>query len=66
MWKQTETAAAAARGAAITTTRAPRSNTPIRLADAALQKMVREGTITQAEAIRYARDPETVQSMRRY
>ncbi len=34
--------------------------------DAALQKMVREGTITQAEAIRYARDPETVQSMRRY
>ena len=36
------------------------------LMDAALQKMVREGTITQAEAIRYARDPETVQSMRRY
>ena len=26
----------------------------------------KEGTITQAEAIRYARDPETVQSMRRY
>ena len=36
------------------------------LMDAALQKMVREGTVDQPTAQRYARDPEAFQGMRRY
>ena len=36
------------------------------LMDAALQKMVREGTVDTQTALRYARDPDAFQGMRRY